>query len=144
MNEKKELKAGDDVVYSINNNDITMRPIPFGRIKKIMKIVFKAIDEIGEDGQTNSAFLRKLPELIEKNMDQLLPLIFDTNVYKFINQEWIDDNITIPLSVKIFEDAIKINGLSDFFSKMTRKPGAKVEPQKKNPVEPIPLVPMTP
>ena len=143
MNEKKELKAGDDVTYSINGNDIIMRPIPFGRIKKIMKIVFNAIDEFGEDGQTNSAFLRKLPELIEKNIDQLLTLIFDTNVYKFINKEWIDDNITIPLSVNIFDDAIKINGLSDFFSKMTRKTGQEVK-EKKNPVEPIPLTLMTP
>lgn len=141
---KKELKAGESVLYGIGGKDVCMSPIPYGRLKKIMKIVFEAFDELGEEDQTNSVFMRKMPELIEKNLDQLLPLMFDMNEYGFINQEWIDAYIDIPLAVRIFEDAIKINGLTSFFSKMTRKPGAKVEPQKKNPVEPIPLAPMIP
>ncbi len=140
----KELKAGDSVLYGIGGKDVCMSPIPYGRLKKITKIVFNAFDELGDEGETDSSFMRKMPELIEKNIDQLLPLMFDMNHYGFIDQEWIDTYIDIPLAVRIFEDAIKINGLTSFFSKMTRKPKAKVEPQKKNPVEPIPLAPMTP
>jgi hypothetical protein len=130
--EAKEIKAGDQVELWVNEKTLIIEAVPYGNIKKVFKIVFEAISDMGKE--TGEAALLKVPRIMEERVSAILPLLFKTGKYDFLTDEWIDDNLTINDIRKIIETAIKVNGLEDFFAKMGNKP--MVPP----PTEPVSLV----
>jgi len=117
MTESTELKPGDTIKLLIGGKTLILEPIPYGRMKKLMKYIFSAMDEMSglQDGK---AAFTQLPAIVERYIPQIVPLIFSEKKYPFINQAWIDDNITYIHMKEIFEKGIIINGLKDFLGQM--------------------------
>lgn len=127
---KPVLKSGDALDFTIGDKTLTIEPVPYGNIKKILRIAFAASKEIAA-GQ-----LSGVPELIDKNLYATFPLLFAKGKYNFITPEWMEETMTVPTLRKMMEAAIVVNGLQDFFDKgVTKKPVA---------VPPEPLTPSTP
>ena len=109
-----EMKAGGRVEFDIAGQKIVIEPVPYGNLKKIFKIVFKVIDEVSVDGDTKVA---NIPLVVEKYLPELLPLIFRKGTHQFINEQWIEDNLTLNDMNQIVESAIVVNGIKDFFGR---------------------------
>lgn len=115
---EKNLQAGDSVTYEINGKKLIMDPIPWGRLKKIIKLVSDSSSGITDDLMNNQAlFMKWIAEMIEKRMDDLFPLFFDSKKNNYFNKEWVEDNLTLLQIQKIVMDAITINGVQDFLDK---------------------------
>lgn len=119
MTESKDLKKGDTVRYKVGVETLVIEPIPYGRLTKIMKIVFGAIDRIGT--MDNKEIIMKLPEIFEENLGPLISLIFDPRKHSFLNQAWVHDNLTLIHMEEIVERTILVNGLKDFLGRMGTK-----------------------
>lgn len=116
MTEANALKQGDTVDYRVGDNVLILAPIPYGQLKKINKIVFGAINQIGN--LEPKEVIIKLPELFEENLGELITLMFKKKKHPFLTPEWIDENLTLVDIREIVEKAIVINGLKDFLEKM--------------------------
>lgn len=131
---QKEIKAGEAVDFEIGDKTLTVEAVPYGNVKKIFKIVFDAIKEMGES-QDETALI-KVPRIMEEKVTLLLPLLFRKDRYDFLTDEWIDENMTINDIRGIIETAIKVNGLEDFFAKMGNRlpnPASPVEDSRVKP-----------
>lgn len=131
----KEIKAGDAIEFKIGDKTLTVEAVPYGNVKKIFKLVFEAIQDMGVE--TNEAALMKVPRIMEEKVTTILPLLFRKDRYDFLTTEWIDDNLTINDIRAIVETAVKVNGLEDFFAKMgNRLPNAASNPAEDSLVKP--------
>ncbi len=110
-----ELKSGDAIDFIVGGQTLTLEPVPFGNVKKVLKIV---LDVARDKGVSNMA---ALPDTIDKYLGQIFPLFFAKGRYPFMTSEWIEENMTIPTLRKMLEAAIVVNGLQDFFDKLTGK-----------------------
>ena len=120
------IKAGDIVIINVRGRELTIEPIPYGNIKKLMKIASNVITEISStDGK---GVMMKLPDLLSEHMATFVPLLFRKGTHDFINEEWIDDNLSLADMRKIVEAAIKVNGLEDFFGRMRGSKAALPDP----------------
>lgn len=117
-----ELKPGDTMDFTIGDKTLKLEPVPYGNIKKIVRIAFNASESI------TSGDLKSVPDLIDKNIGQIMPLLFVSGRYDFLTTEWIENNMTVPTLRKMVEAAVVINGLQDFFDKATGKGSDKVTP----------------
>lgn len=111
------LKAGDETTYEVNGHTLILRPIPYGRLKKVLAAIAKVFEEVSKrtDKGDTIQFIQVLPDLIGQHVATLFPLLFDPKEHPFLNGEWVDENLTVPMAKQIMEDAIKVNGLEDFF-----------------------------
>jgi hypothetical protein len=132
MEESKDLKAGDTAKYKVGDETLIIEPMPFGRLKKVLNIVINAVGKLGKlEGMDATAYI---PQLLEENIAPLMQLVFDKKKHPFINDEWVDDNITFYNMREIAEKVIMVNGLKDFLARMGKegKQGpAPVTEQKK-------------
>lgn len=117
-----ELKAGDSLDFKVGDKTLTVEPLPYGNLKKILRMAFGIAKEI------SAGELTTVPDLMDKYMAQVLPLLFRGERYSFITAEWIDDNLTVPTIRKIVEAAVVSNGLQDFFAKAGLTTNGKVPP----------------
>lgn len=122
------IKAGDAVPFTIGGKTLTVEAVPYGQVKKIFKIIAAGLDEISQGGSENA--LVKVPRIMEEKVGEILPLLFRTGAYDFLNQEWMDENLTLNDIRGIMETAVKVNGLEDFFAKM----GGKFQRASQEPV----------
>lgn len=120
----KELKSGDSLDFVVGDKTLTLEPLPFGNIKKILHMVQ---DLAKEKGLSN---LVSVPDIIDNYLMRIIPLLFAKGRYDFLGDEWIQDNFTIPTMRKMIEAAIVINGLQDFFDKAA----AKMQKIKSSPI----------
>ncbi len=117
-----ELKAGDAIDFTVGDKTLRIEPVPYGNIKKVVRIAFDASKNIA------SGELKSLPDLIDQNLFQMLPLLFAPGRYDFLTSEWIENTMTVPTLRKMLEAAIVVNGLQDFFEKATGKTIGKASP----------------
>jgi len=110
-----ELKAGDSIDFKVGDKTLTIEPVPYGNIKKIMRIAFDASKEI-VSGQ-----LSGIPELVDRNLSKIMPLMFTKDRYPFLTIDWIEETMTVPTLRKMMEAAIVVNGLQDFFERGSAK-----------------------
>lgn len=114
-----ELKPGEETTFTVGDQTLRLRPLPFGRMKKLLAIVVKVIEKMaGFEGMSPADIMRSAPEIIGDSYAQVIPLLFDPKEHPFINDGWIEENLTIPLAKQIAIAAVKVNGLEDFFGKM--------------------------
>ncbi len=112
---KKEMKSGDSIDFAVGDKTLTIGPVPYGNVKRIMRIAFDASKDIA------SGDLTSMPELIDRNLTTIFPLLFPKGKYDFLSAEWIEDNMTVPTLRAMMEAAVVANGLQDFFDKATGK-----------------------
>jgi len=134
----KELKSGDTAVYEIGGEKLRLSPMPWGKLKKVLKLFsdsWSGFDQKTIEDQPK--FMRWMMEMIEARMDDMFPLLIDEKANPFFNKEWVEENITLQHIQQIVTDAITVNGVKDFLAlKGGKKPlpvmtEAKVE-------EPVP------
>lgn len=115
-----EPKAGQTVTLDVGRFRIVIEPVPYGNIKKLLKLFVKAIEEIGAASSMSAT-----PEVIERYMPEVLPLFFPkgSEMQKLITSDWIDDNLTVAQLKEIIETAVAVNGLKDFLGQ-SRTPKA--------------------
>jgi hypothetical protein len=111
----RELKAGESIDFIVGGKTLTIEPLPFGNIKKILKTITSLADE---KSLNNIAFATNF---MDKYLVQIFPQLFIKGKYPFLTDEWIEDSLTIPDLRKIVEAACVVNGLQDFLEKMTGK-----------------------
>lgn len=113
-----ELKPGDKTTIEVAGQPLFIEPIPFGRLKKLMKLVATSIQELSSTpDQSDLNVLTTFPDVADEKLVEILPLIFDPKKHAFLSPEWIQDNLTIPVAKEIYEKVIKVNGLEDFLNK---------------------------
>ena len=138
MSEENEAKLGGRVSYKVDDKTLILEPIPFKRLSKLLTSVVGLIKEFSSKQEmSNEDYLERLPGLVEDHGMKILPLLFSPKKHAFINKEWIEENMTLPVVVDIFKQTIVINGLQDFLGKKAVEAGVAtppVEPTK--PVEP--------
>lgn len=134
QNEPNGLNPGDRYEYQIADQKLIIEPIPYGRLKKLMRIVFSVMNKFGKE---EANVMMSIPQLFEDNIGELVALMFDNKKHKFLTKEWIDDNVTIVDMRRITEAAMKVNGLQDFLGKMGAK--GKPAPMTANTATAIPV-----
>lgn len=111
-----ELKAGDSLDFKIGDKTLTVGPVPYGQIKKILRIAFTIGGDIKGAQAGSKDVLSVLPVMMEKYISELIPLLFRPGGYSFLTPAWIDENMSVPQMRMIVETAMKVNGLEDFFA----------------------------
>lgn len=134
MTEANALKAGDKVDKIVNGQTLKLKPIPYGRLKELMRIIFAAMDQFTK--LNNKDIFLQFPKVLEENLPKIMPLMFDRIEHPWLNEKWIDDNLSLVDMKEIVEKMIVINGLTDFLGKMG---GAKASPAPKTKVELAPV-----
>jgi hypothetical protein len=114
-------KVGDTKEIRIAEETLVIEPMTYGNLKKIIKIVAEAGTKL--DPKTfKDDYLTVVPVLVQGYVDNVIPLLFKKSKHPFLNQDWIDENMTVPLLKEILVDALYVNGLSDFFLKTAKAP----------------------
>ena len=129
-----ELKAGDSLDLTVGDKTLTIAPVPFGSIKKILRLAFKIAGDVKNKQAKDQDVLNVLPAVMENYIGELIPLLFRPGQYPFLTPDWIDANLSVPQMRQIVEAAMKVNGLEDFFGP-AKTTGAA------NGQEPTPLIP---
>jgi hypothetical protein len=124
-----EPKVGDQIDFKVGDKVLRVEAIPYGNVKKILGIVM--------DMSLHADFA-DVPGLLDKYLDQVVPLLFKKANHEFLTKEWVENNLDIPTMRKIIETAIIVNGLKDFFDKAGKMPKVELKP---NATSTIPLDP---
>lgn len=142
--ELKPLKAGETKQYTIGDKTLILEPIPYGRLKKVLKIIVDAVGDIskGKD-MTHEELAKTMPEVLINNVNLLLPLLFDPKKHPFMNQDWLENNMSLPIVMDIGEAAIKINGMMDFFAKVKAFAATTPSPTQTSEIRPLVETPKT-
>lgn len=119
-----DLKAGDTKAFDVGDKTLTVEPMPFGKLKKLVKIVAGAAKKLDPRALTED-LLTVVPSLVEEYLGECIPLLFDSKTHPFLTPDWIDDNMTVPKLKEILIAAVTVNGLQDFFLKTVRPPAPK-------------------
>lgn len=106
------IKAGETARMEINGHILLVEPIPYGRLKKLYKLVFSAIEKVGS--MDSSKVMEALPDLFEENLEELIELSFDKAKHPFLNKKWVEDNLNLITIKAIGEKMIAVNGIKDF------------------------------
>lgn len=130
-----ELKAGDTKTFEVGGEKLIVGPIPFGRLKIIIRLVADVSSKF-EKKEVQDDLFAIVPKLVEEYVDEFIPTLFDKKTHPFLTKEWIENNLTIPLVKEIIVTAITVNALGDFFAKTVKVPATltveqKAEAQKK-------------
>lgn len=124
-----ELRPGGSKDFQIGGQTLHVRPIPYGNLKKILRMVFEMSKAKADDPA-----MQMVTELVDKYLDQVFPLLFKAADHPFLNPAWIDENLDVPTIMEIVQAAVVVNGLKDFFPK-----GANLAtPEKISPIQTTP------
>lgn len=118
------LKAGDVKKYDVAGVTLFVEAIPLGKLKKIIKIIVDIGVKFDKKALADD-FLTIVPDMVASYIDQLIPLLFIKDKHPFLTQDWVDENLTVPVMKQILVDAITVNGLGDFFLKTVKGPAPK-------------------
>lgn len=111
-----EIKSGGSVDFKIGDQTLTVEPIPFGQVKKVFRVIAETITEMSKE--TGESPIMKVPKIMEDKVGTILPLLFREGKYPLLNDEWIDNNMTVIDIRAVMETAIKVNGFDDFLAKL--------------------------
>lgn len=112
MTDSQELKPGDTKSFTIAGKELVVEPQPFGRLKKLGKIIQDALATMSDKTVSPAVAVGMA---MEKHFDQVFPLMFNPAKHEFMTQEWRDDNLTVPVITEIFKAFMQVNGLKGFF-----------------------------
>ena len=115
-----EREIGGRIVYKFKGKELKLTPAPYRQVKKgIMMVLLgsKQFQKISDDDN----FIGNIVDIFDKNLPQMILIMFDKSLNPFLDLEWIEANMIIPLGKEIFKDIIEINGLTDFFSQKGAK-----------------------
>lgn len=126
------IKAGDTKEFKVGENILTVEPLPLGSLKKIIKIIADA-GATFDKKTINDDFLNVVPNLVEGYIGKVIPLLFNRAKHPFMTDEWIDDNLTVPLMKEVLLAAIAVNGLGDFFLRTVKAPAPMAVETSGNP-----------
>ncbi len=119
-----ELKAGDSLDFTVGDKTLTIGPVPYGNLKKLLKMM------LAFSGEAKLTDVKNITDILDKYVAQILPLMFPTGRYDFISEQWIEDTMTVPTMRKMLESFIVANGLQDFFEQLV---GRKLTPTSAQP-----------
>jgi hypothetical protein len=120
----QQPKAGEAVTFTVGGNDIIVEAIPFGKLKKVIKIIADVSKKF-DPKTVQEDILTLVPTVVEEYVDDLVPLLFDGAKHPFLTKDWINENLTIPKTKEIIVASIAVNGLGDFFVKTAKAPAPK-------------------
>lgn len=127
---ENEIKPGQTVEMRVGDKTIAIEPVPFGNVKKVFRIIAETIGDFSKEQE--EAIIMRVPRIMEEKVGVILPLLFWPGKYPFINQDFIDNHLTVIDIRKIVETAIVVNGFTDFLAKLgnrlTPAPQASEEP----------------
>lgn len=103
-------KPGDVVTFEIDGQKLIVEPIPFGNLKKLLKLM----NEMSEKGKAGDTQVLSIPSLLENYADPVIPLLFKAAKHPFLTKEWIDEHLTVPILKDILQAASAVNGFPDF------------------------------
>lgn len=115
-----ELKAGDTKTFELAGVTLIVEPIPYGRLKKLIRLLSE-VSKSFAPGILKDDFLMIVPKVVEEYVDQFIPQLFDLRKHPFLTKEWVEENMTIPMTKDVIVAAIAINGLGDFFVKQVKQ-----------------------
>jgi hypothetical protein len=107
-----KLKPGMTIEKVIGDKTLFLKPIPYGRLKDLVKVIFKAMDQFVN--MSNKDIFIQFPKVFEENLPKIMPLMFSSKEHPFLNSDWIDENMSLVDMRDIIEKMIIINGLEDF------------------------------
>ncbi len=111
MEETKVLQPGETAVYKMGDVALKLIPLPLGKLKK-------ALDAIKNLNTENLSTM----------LADYMLAIFDKDQNEFLTNEWIDNNMTVPMAQRIIQDFSMVNGLPNFLQEMpAKKPLAATE-----------------
>ncbi len=123
-----ELKAGESIDFAVGDKTLTIGPVPYGNLKKLLRMM------LAFSGEAKLTDVKNITDILDKYVAQILPLMFPVGKYDFINEQWIEDTMTVPTMRKMLEAFIVANGLQDFFEQLV---GRKLTPAS----DPRPMTP---
>jgi hypothetical protein len=129
MSQTDQLKAGQTVEINIGGKVLVIEPIPYGRLKKLFKLVMSAVELIGGTDPKN--VMAAIPDLFEDNLSEFCELAFDKKKHEFLTKVWIEDNVTLLHIREIAESLIAVNGIKDFLGRA----GVKQAPAQQAPLK---------
>ncbi len=133
MSEPKPiLKSGDAIDFTVGDKTLTIEPVPYGQIKKIIRIAFDASKDLG------SVKMAMIPDMIDQNLSKIFPLLFAKGRYPFVTDAWIEENMTVPTLRKMLEAAVVVNGLQDFFDQAAGRTKGPIATNGAPPTPPTP------
>lgn len=113
----KELKSGDIAVYDIGGEKLKLSPMPWGRLKKVLKLFSESMASFDNSMiEDTSRMMKWMMTIIEARMEDMFPLLVDEKLNPFFSKEWVDENITLQHIQQIILDSITINGVKDFLA----------------------------
>jgi len=128
MSQLDQLRAGQTVKMEVGGETLVLEPIPYGRLKKLFKIVFEVIGKISTMEQ--KSVMISLPDIFEENLDEFCELAFDPKKHEFLTKEWVGDNLTLIHLREIAETLMAVNGIKDFLGRAGGKqiPASMIPP----------------
>jgi len=125
----QELKPGDTKEFKVGDKTLVVEAIPFGKLKKVIRLIAEVSKQF-DSKELQEDILNIVPTIVERYVEEFIPLLFSAEKHPFLTKEWVDDNLTIPVVKDVLISAITINGLGDFFAKTVKAPAPKtVQPQ---------------
>jgi hypothetical protein len=111
--DSKPPRAGDTVKMEINGFVLILTPMPYGKLKHVMKMFFSNLEKITKvDGANAIPFII---EMFDDNLDELIDLAFNKEKNPFLTREWYENNITLPHMKQIVETLVTINDVNKSF-----------------------------
>jgi hypothetical protein len=108
---KKDIRQGGSAEFQIADKVISVEAMTLGKLKN----VFLLIMEVSKGAQSGDVMF--IPQIMDNYLFKVIPLLIDTKKFAFMTQEWVEENMTMPQLREIFNAAVEINGLKDFFGK---------------------------
>ncbi len=104
---------------------ILLKPLPLGKLKKVLGTMVQGLSEIGGLKTDDwKLMIEKVPSIAIERFQEVLPIIVDIRDNPFMKDEWVEENLTVPLVEQILEATYFINGVTDFLGRLKTGFGA--------------------
>lgn len=106
-------RAGDTVKMEINGCNLILAPMPYGKLKKVMKLFFSNMELVTKIDAKD--VVPAIIEMFDEKLDELIELAFDKEKNPFLNRDWYENNVTFPHMKRIIETLVIINDVNKSF-----------------------------
>lgn len=130
MESKEALYVkGQEAKIRVGDKFLILKPLPIGKIKKLLEVVVKAFSDMDKAKSTDGMELvKKIPSIVIDRFEEILPIVVDRTEHPFLTEGWAGENITVPTIEEILEATYIINGVGDFLVRMKKGFGAPPQP----------------
>lgn len=99
--------------YKVGNKTLLMKPLKLRRFKLLLKIIEDSIGELQGIGKETK--LGHIADVATAKSFDVMTCLFPPEEYPFMTRDFVEDNFTLPMTKKIIDSMIEMNGLHDFF-----------------------------